>query len=370
MDKIANFLKTPEGAVALKSKLQAMPDSEKVKESYKKIWSVACAKVNEYKQKNQLKTEVKQKSIAQTTQKDKAPEKASAKDQSSQGPKKQKSQAAKTGKPENKKTNQNKTKHTKQKSNKKPRQLNQPKYSEQDMITMTVRLERHYPKLFNAEKPKPLKVGIFEDMVAEHDDWNAELLKIVIKKYVHTEAYYVACAEDMHRYNLQGDRVDRITEDEEQNAITRLKNLVGRFNLPKKYPQLVGRGNNITPQPVRSRFYGEHYYEEKRFLEIKAILAECYGKGTGIAYRMSEKDGLTKVKMLVEQYNKPLLSVEATGKSILATKKLAGVKLLMYLQNNIEAYPFPYKKSSLSDAEIEAQFLAYYQAKHGNRQTA
>lgn len=370
MDKIANFLKTPEGAVALKAKLQAMPDSEKAKESYKKIWSMACAKVNEYKQKNQLKPEVKQKEAVQTTQKNKAQEKASAKDQPSQAPKKQKSQAAKLVKSENKKANQNNTKHTKQKGNKKPRQFKPPKYAEQDIITMMVCLERHYPKLFNTEKPKPIKVGIFEDMVAEHEDWNTELLQEAIKKYVRAEAYYVACVEDMHRYNLQGDRVDRITEDEEQHAITRLKNLIGRFNLSKKYPQLVGRGNNVTPSPVQSRFYGEHYYAEKRYFEIKSILTECYGKGVGIAYKISNQESLCHVIMQVKRDDEVLFSAEATGKSQVATKKLAGIKLLLHLQNTIEAYPFPYKKVSLTDTEIEHQFFEYYQAKHGNKQTA
>ncbi len=47
---------------------------------------------------------------------------------------------------------------------------------------MTEHLEHHYPKLFNAEYPKQLKVGIFEDIVAD-GEWDAELLKEAIRKY-------------------------------------------------------------------------------------------------------------------------------------------------------------------------------------------
>ena len=359
MDKILALLTTPEKAKAMKAKLKAMPNSEKAKDNYKKIWSVVCAKVNEYSQKNQPKQTIKDKSNVQKNQKEKQPEKSSA--QAKQQPSK-----SKQGKPEQKTGGKAHTKKSKKQGNKKPHKFMQPQYSEQDITTMIVRLERNYPKLFDVENPKPLKVGIFEEIVAEVD-WNVGVLKEAIKQYARAEKYYVACADDLHRYDLEGERVARITPEEEQHAINCLKNIVGRFNLSKKYPKFVGRGSTITPNPARSAFYGDHYYEEKRYFEIKSILAECYGSGIGIDYKSTNQEGLHNMTMTVQQKSKVLFCVEAKGKSPRATKKLAGVKLLVNLQNSIEAYPFPYKKLNLSDDEIEQQFSAYYEKKHAEK---
>jgi len=48
MDKIANLLKTPEAAQALRANLKAMPESEKAKANYQKVWQMVCSRMNEY----------------------------------------------------------------------------------------------------------------------------------------------------------------------------------------------------------------------------------------------------------------------------------------------------------------------------------
>ena len=140
--------------------------------------------------------------------------------------------------------------------------------------------------------------------------------------------------------------------------------------MPDKYPEWVAKEKAITPEPIKSKFYGMHYYEQKRFFEIKTILTECYGSSIKIKHKDSKVDGLCHSVITVNYQGELLFNSEAKAKEQKAAQKLVSVKLLVHLQNTIEAYPFPYKKSSLSDAEIEAQFLEYYRAKHGNKQTA
>lgn len=355
MDKIVNLLKTPEGAQALKAKLKGMPENEKAKENYKKIWTMVCTKVNEYNVQK-----MKQKQSAQTQVK--------PKDKKAQKPSEVKQQeASNTQKDKPQKKNDDQVK-TKSKWTQKPK-FKQPQFSEQDITTMIVRLERNYPKLFDAENPKPLKVGIFDDIL-EKGDWDANLLKAAIRTYARSELYYLSFANDTSRYDLLGERTSAISLEDEQHAIDRLKRIVGRFNLPDKYPQLVGRDNNMAPEPVKSKFYGFHYYEEKRFFEVKEILAECYGSSVKIKHKDTKVDELFCSEITVKYKEELLFHTEAKSKLQRAAQKLVSVKLLIHLQNNIEAYPFPYKKLNLSDDEIERQFFDYYQAKHGDNKAS
>ena len=233
-------------------------------------------------------------------------------------------------------------------------------------------MESKYPKFFNAEAPKPLKVGIF-DNILETGDWDMELLKSAIQIYVKSALYYLSFANETSCYDLSGEKTSAITiEDEKHASIDRFRKIISCFNMPTKCPHLVARENKITPNPVRSEFYGDHYYTEKRFFEIREILAEYYGRNV----RMKQKEAKIMDKeqyqtsTTVIQNNTVIFATKAYGTTRKMASKLSAIKLLVYLQNKIEAYPFPYKKLDLSDSEIEQQFFDYYQEKHGDAQAS
>lgn len=333
MDKILALLKTPEKAQAMKAKLKAMPESEKTKANYQKLWELVCDKVKEYeKQKNN-------------------PQKSSLKTQ-----KEKKTVAVQAPAPAPVKTKSKKTNEPKQNSH------TQPQFTKEEISSAIALLEKKYPKLFSMENPKPLKVGVFNEVVVS-GDWNKQLLKKALRTYVQSKAYYLSCSSASYRYDLNGDKVGEISADNKENAILKLRELIGRFNMPEKYPDLALKGKPPTPPILRSEFYGNHYYEKVRFLEIKSLLIECYGSKIRITQRDSENNGNHQTTRIIMENDKALFEVTAEAPTKKMANKLSGVKLLVWLQNNIEAYPFAYVKSSLSEAEIEKGFLEYYKAK-------
>ena len=133
MHKIANLLKTPKGAQTLKSKLKAMPEKEKSKANYQKIWKIVCDKVNEYNlQKMKLKKSTQPKSKDNKTEQKKSFEVYQK-------------QELRTQQGASQKRNNNQVKS----KNKRTQKFKQPQFSEQDITKMIIRLEYQYPKIFN-----------------------------------------------------------------------------------------------------------------------------------------------------------------------------------------------------------------------------
>ena len=147
MNKIENLLKTPEGAKALKEKLKAMPESEKVKANYQTIWQMVCAKVNEYnlhKNQSQLK-----KGVSTGTKK-------SIKD--------------------------NSLKKIKEAVKKRTVHLHRPP-KDWDKVSETIQmLQNQYLHLFKVDDPKLLKIGILEDLIS--DGWDERKIRHAMKYYV------------------------------------------------------------------------------------------------------------------------------------------------------------------------------------------
>ena len=69
----------------------------------------------------------------------------------------------------------------------------------------------NYPKAFNKKKPKPLKLGILEDIA---EDLQGELTKSQIRRglkyYTNSIQYQQAIIVERHRVNLNGEKVDLI----------------------------------------------------------------------------------------------------------------------------------------------------------------
>ena len=307
MEKILALLTNLEKAKAMKERLKAMPRHEKAKPTYKKLWILVCDKVNLYEQT-----------------KDK-PQKHIEKTKATPKPKKIKPDMP-------------------------------PQFTPAEIEKTTQALEKQYPKLFNRATPKPLKIGTLEDILASGNHWNPKLLKRTIKLYVRTEPYYLACAMDNYRYDLADQVSGEIAAKNKQNAIDQIRVIIGRFEMPKVYPQLALKQKLPTPRIIKSAFYGNHYYHHEIYVETKRLLTECYGN----TVKMSQTEEQIKrnkhqsIRSVIKN-GITLFEVEAEAKTKKLANQLSAIKLLMHLQNTIDAYPFEYEKQLLSYKKIEKE---------------
>ena len=83
-----------------------------------------------------------------------------------------------------------------------------------------------WPELFNREKPKPLKVGITNDLIQDiairELAFGAGALRAAVASYVQSPRYYRALVAGGARYDLKGQPCGEVTPQEQQDAETRL----------------------------------------------------------------------------------------------------------------------------------------------------
>ncbi|EID2634167.1 ProQ/FinO family protein [Escherichia coli] len=88
------------------------------------------------------------------------------------------------------------------------------------------RLMELWPELFNREAPKPLKVGIFDDLIQDiairELASGAGTLRAAVASYVQSPRYYRALMAGGARYGLKGQPCGEVTPQEQKEAETRL----------------------------------------------------------------------------------------------------------------------------------------------------
>ncbi|EFD0038407.1 TPA: ProQ/FINO family protein [Escherichia coli] len=88
------------------------------------------------------------------------------------------------------------------------------------------RLIELWPDLFNREAPKPLKVGIFDDMMQDIATRGMKFgpgtLRAALASYAQCPRYYRALIAGGARYDLKGQPCGEVTPQEQQDAETRL----------------------------------------------------------------------------------------------------------------------------------------------------
>ncbi|EBK9620932.1 ProQ/FinO family protein [Salmonella enterica] len=88
------------------------------------------------------------------------------------------------------------------------------------------RLIALWPELFNREAPKPLKVGIFDDLmrdiVARGIEFGPGALRAAVTSYAQCPRYYRALVAGGARYDLKGQPCGEVTPQARQDAETRL----------------------------------------------------------------------------------------------------------------------------------------------------
>ena len=83
-----------------------------------------------------------------------------------------------------------------------------------------------YPKCFNPQDPKPLKIGISKDIILE-DQWphSKKFLKETLAFYVGSPFYQRTLIKGKNRVSLIGKDVDEVTDLQEADSKERLKKL-------------------------------------------------------------------------------------------------------------------------------------------------
>lgn len=79
-----------------------------------------------------------------------------------------------------------------------------------------------YPSVFSRENPRPLKIGIQEDLVAD-DKVSRTKIKRALASYVRSPQYLRSFQEDADRIGLDGQPAGKVTAEEAQHARSKLK---------------------------------------------------------------------------------------------------------------------------------------------------
>ncbi|EIM7320212.1 ProQ/FinO family protein [Escherichia coli] len=100
------------------------------------------------------------------------------------------------------------------------------------------RLVELWPELFNREKPKPLKVGIPDDLIQDIAirklAFGAGTLRAAVASYMQSPRYYRALMAGGARYDLKGQPCGEVTPHEQKEAETRLMMLNDRRKARKR----------------------------------------------------------------------------------------------------------------------------------------
>ena len=89
------------------------------------------------------------------------------------------------------------------------------------------RLVEHWPELFNREAPKPLKVGILHDVIADIDargiQFGTGSLKAALAGYTQSTSYLRALSSGGQRYDLTGQPAGEVTPEQQTIAAATLE---------------------------------------------------------------------------------------------------------------------------------------------------
>lgn len=81
-----------------------------------------------------------------------------------------------------------------------------------------------YPKTFNRETVRPLKIGIQEELLAD-EKMSKGKIKRALASYVRAPAYYRSLQAGAQRVDLQGEDAGEVTEQEAEHAKAMLKKI-------------------------------------------------------------------------------------------------------------------------------------------------
>jgi sRNA-binding protein len=84
-------------------------------------------------------------------------------------------------------------------------------------------LEEKFPNSFNFKEPKPLKLGIQRDLLSVSSPFSKSLLRKCLGVHMNSIAYLKATIQADWRYNLNGEKVEEVTQEQKDHALQQLQ---------------------------------------------------------------------------------------------------------------------------------------------------
>lgn len=113
-----------------------------------------------------------------------------------------------------------------------PSSLNRPniKHPQQDRFQEALELLRDlYPKSFNRESPKPLKIGIDKDIIKKGFwPYSVRFLRRVLSFYANSKKYQQSLLKESYRYSLEGNPAGFILDYHKNRAHGKLQRILQR----------------------------------------------------------------------------------------------------------------------------------------------
>jgi len=99
-------------------------------------------------------------------------------------------------------------------------------------------LEGFWGNVFNFNNPKPLKIGIDEDLLKASEamglPFDDDVIKRALSAYIYNLRYFHTIAKGGARYDLQGQKSGEVTEDERLEAKASVKRCYDRLEEKKR----------------------------------------------------------------------------------------------------------------------------------------
>jgi hypothetical protein len=94
---------------------------------------------------------------------------------------------------------------------------------QQQTQTLLAWLEEQYPRCFNTQNKKPLKIGIHKELRQLHPEISHRGLARALRIYIRTQDYYTAMLKEKKRYDLQGQPCGTISKADKARVQTLLE---------------------------------------------------------------------------------------------------------------------------------------------------
>lgn len=108
----------------------------------------------------------------------------------------------------------------------KPKKEAQKKIESKNKYKLALRqLESVFPKVFNLLNPKPLSIGIREELLALEQGVSNKQIRMGLFFYCNSHQYLCSVKEGVRRVNATGRYTKEVTKEEEQDAKKRLREL-------------------------------------------------------------------------------------------------------------------------------------------------
>lgn len=99
-------------------------------------------------------------------------------------------------------------------------------------------LEGFWPELFQFNQPRPLKMGVFEDLVEDAKQrklpFGADIIKAAMKIYTCRYAYQKALSKISERFNLSGEPEGDVTAEQKEYARLQIQRIDAKAKARKQ----------------------------------------------------------------------------------------------------------------------------------------